>query len=229
MKALSIVGLFASALSLAASPVVIYSSFGDEQSFDAEQFYTIGTTTENEQTVTLARAQSFVADNDYLLNAVRVGMTYDGVGVPSANEQLLPGDFIRVTIHEDDFDLPGNSIHTFFVNGLNDLGGNVVEFQFETGVELEFGTQYWLSFETENSESFSTYNWYFAPDNKQALGATGYSDPFTQEPMPIDWSSAISNEAAFSLHGTVIPEPSVYAAGAALLVLSVTLYRRRNR
>lgn len=229
MKTLSLVALFASALSLAASPVVIYSSFGDEQSFDVEQFYTVGTTFESDYAETYARAQSFVATDDYILTSARVALTYEGVGVAAAGVPLEIDDSLFVSIRADDFDLPGEVIFGIELTTLESVGENLIEIQFEGGIQLDFGAQYWLSLETGNPESFSTFSWYFAPDNKQAPGATGTMLPFVEEPLPLEWSSAISNEAAFSLHGTVIPEPSVYAAGAALLVLGICFLRRRNR
>lgn len=229
MKALSSLLLFASALSLTASPVMFYNSFGDDLTFDSEQSYTIGTSFVDDNMVSLVRGQSFVADDDYTLTSAQLAISINAVGVPSAVEQLPFGDSLLVTIRADDFDQPGEILVSANITEFADVEPAVVEVVFESGVQLDFGSQYWLVLETGNQASFTNYFWHTSPNDVQALGASGsYSDLFEQEPS-FQWDEVgISNEPAFALYAQ-IPEPSAYAALAAFIALGIGLWRRTRK
>lgn len=227
MKILSSIAYLASALSLAASPITIYSSFGPEQSYEPEESYIVGRTYEGDIPGIRGHAQSFVSDGDYVMTSAKVALGVDVWAAAMSEFEIGLGSLLTASVWSNSDDQPFTKLIEVGVPEIPD-GLGVVDADFGEGIQLELGVQYWLALEAASADSFASFYWFYTVDGNESYGAT-YHSYLSGEPQPIEWSSFVSNEAAFSIHGTAIPEPSMYAVGATALILGIALYRRRNR
>lgn len=196
-------GVATSTAFASAIPVVIVDTF-DPNGETSTLGFVVGfdpTTSGN-----FAHAEPFSASEDFLLDAIEVGV--DGRGASTA---------FTISLHEDDNGLPGAVIESLAAT--TDPGGsNVVRVESMTAPEVVADTQYWLSLSKPGQDGFVSWL-----RNENALSTSaGQRDGQ-------GWELRVDREqATFRITGVrVIPEPSAIALTGLVCLVSRGRTRRR--
>lgn len=214
MKGMILVaGATVMACAAAAHAEVLYSNFGDNDTYDVEYAWTLTYGGPLAGDAYQDAVAFTVTGGDYYFNSADLAITH-----------YYGPDLAYVSLHADDNGAPGTVLETTTARGTNEwnefIQSSPTTATFSGTIVLEEGKQYWLSVRTETTDAW--LGWAYNITDDFGLRAWKLNDG--------DWNPVYgipgtdSERGVFRINGTLVPAP---AALALLGIAGVTRRRRR--